>query len=366
MADEGAGILETAARLPPGPPQEGGSRSAPAACIREAGQCKHPNPAAGSATTLPAPENREAASTVTDRSLENGLVRGEAPETCGAEGWGPRAEDGGKAEEVTIEEGAIFLEEADSEVQKQQVGEEMEVAEKLVGEEKLEVRAEAQERPGPLNLDGPVVDPLEAIQWELEAVSAQADRAYLQLERRFGRMRQLHLARRYFIIQNIPGFWVTAFLNHPQLSAMISPRDEDILWYLMNLEVWELRHARTGCKFKFRFWSNPYFRNKVIVKEYECRSSGRVVSIATRIRWHRGQEPPALVHRNRETVHSFFSWFSQHSLPEADRVAQILKEDLWPNPLQYYLLGDRLHRARPGLARWPTETPPRPYGFQSG
>uniref|UniRef100_A0A5F4W2L5 Testis-specific Y-encoded-like protein 3 n=1 Tax=Callithrix jacchus TaxID=9483 RepID=A0A5F4W2L5_CALJA len=151
-----------------------------------------------------------------------------------------------------------------------------------------------------------------------------------------------------------------------QLSAMISPRDEDMLCYLMNLEVRELRHSRTGCKFKFRFWSNPYFQNKVIVKEYECRPSGRVVSVATRIRWHRGQEPPALVHRNRDTVRSFFSWFSQHSLPEADSVAQIIKDDLWANPLQYYLLGDRLCRARGGLARWPTEAPSRPYGFQSG
>ena len=141
-------------------------------------------------------------------------------------------------------------------------------------------------------------------------MSAQADRAYLRLERRFGRMHRLHLARRSFILQNIPGFWVTAFLNHPQLSGMISPRGEDMLCYLMNLEVREHRHARTGCKFNFSFWSSPYFRNKVIVKKYECRSSGRVVSIASRTRWHWGQEPPTLVPRNRDTVRSFFSWFS--------------------------------------------------------
>lgn len=63
-------------------------------------------------------------------------------------------------------------------MQKQQVRQ-MEVTEKLIGEEKLEVGVEAQEGRGLLNLGGPVVDPLEAIQWELEAMSAQADRAYL-------------------------------------------------------------------------------------------------------------------------------------------------------------------------------------------
>lgn len=147
---------------------------------------------------------------------------------------------------------------------------------------------------------------------------------------------------------------------------MLSPRDEDMLGCLMNLEVRELRHIRTGCKFKFRFWSNPYFRNKVLVKEYECGSSGPVLAVATCICWHRGQEPPALVHRNRDTMQSFFSWFSQHSLPEADRVAQIIKDDLWPNPLQYYFLGERPCSARLGPAQWPPEAPPRPYGFQSG
>ncbi|KAF7472710.1 putative testis-specific Y-encoded protein 3-like [Marmota monax] len=355
MADKGAGALEAAASPPSGPAQEGCERLAPAAWVPGAGGRGDPHPAAGPGTAPPAPGLREVASVATDPSLESVPHGDETPETCGAEEWGARAGAGGKAEEVTTEEGAIFMEEAAEEVEKQQVG-----------EERLEVGAEAQEAPRPLNLDGLIVDPLEAIQWELEVLSGQADRAYLWLERSFGRMRRLHLARRSFIIQNIPGFWVTAFLNHPQLSTMISPRDEDMLCYLMNLEVRELRHARSGCKFKFRFWSNPYFQNKVIVKEYECRSSGRVVSIATRIRWHRGQEPPALVHRNRDTVRSFFSWFSQHSLPEADRVAQIIKDDLWPNPLQYYLLGDRPLRARRGLARWPTEAPPRASRFQSG
>ncbi|XP_027974753.1 putative testis-specific Y-encoded-like protein 3 [Eumetopias jubatus] len=107
---------------------------------------------------------------------------------------------------------------------------------------------------------------------------------------------------------------------------MIITRDEDMLCHLMHLEVKELRNARAQCKFKFRFGNNLYFRNKVLMKEYECRSLGPVVSVATRIRWHRGWEPPVLVHG--DTVGSFFTWFSQHSLPEADKVAQIIKEDL--------------------------------------
>ncbi|XP_021049679.1 putative testis-specific Y-encoded-like protein 3 [Mus pahari] len=330
MAGEGIRVLEVTMCLPPIQERDAHlvrSRVPGAETLRPC------NPAASPGTAPPSPEN-------TGENSASSVLNLDGCQKGSGTGVGTK----GKTEEVTTEEDSVAAEEP------------AEVGEKL----------EAQASLRPLDLRALIVDPLEAIQWELEATSAQADGAHLQLVRRFGRMRRLHLARRSFIIQNIPGFWVTAFLNHPQLSTMISPRDEDMLGYLMNLEVRELRHSRTGCKFKFLFGSNPYFRNEVIVKEYECRASGHVVSIATRILWHRGQEPPALVHRNRDTVRSFFSWFSQHSLLEADRVAQIIKDDLWPNPLQYYLLGQRPYRARRSLARRPAEAPPRPYGFQSG
>lgn len=89
--------------------------------------------------------------------------------------------------------------------------------------EKLEGVAEAQASLRPLDLGALIVDLLEAIQWELEAMSAQTDGSYLRLERKFERMHRLHLARRSFIIQTIPGFWITAFLNHPTAISHDQP-----------------------------------------------------------------------------------------------------------------------------------------------
>ncbi|KAM6180931.1 testis-specific Y-encoded-like protein 1 [Erethizon dorsatum] len=239
------------------------------------------------------------------------------------------------------------------------VGEEMEVA------DEGGVSGEAKEAgPWALNMDLRM-DPLEAIQLELDTVNAQADRAFQQLEHKFGRMRRHYLERRNYIIQSIPGFWMTAFRNHPQLSAMVRGQDADMLRYVTNLEVKELRHPRTGCKFKFFFRRNPYFRNKLIVKEFEVRSSGRVVSLSTPIIWRRGHEPQTFIRRNQDLICSFFTWFSDHSLPESDRIAEIIKEDLWPNPLQYYLLREGVRRARRRPIREPVEIP-RPFGFQSG
>lgn len=129
---------------------------------------------------------------------------------------------------------------------------------------------------------------------------------------------------------------------------MINRRDEDIFRYLTNLQVQDLRHISMGYKMKLYFQTNPYFTNMVIVKEFQRNRSGRLVSHSTPIRWHRGQEPQARRHGNQDASHSFFSWFSNHSLPEADRIAEIIKNDLWVNPLRYYLRerGSRIKRKK--------------------
>ncbi|XP_029463425.1 testis-specific Y-encoded-like protein 2 isoform X2 [Rhinatrema bivittatum] len=193
-----------------------------------------------------------------------------------------------------------------------------------------------QPLPGPQRY----LEALEAIQQELEAVNERANLAFLGLRRKFGQLRRPHLERRNRIIQNIPGFWVTAFLNHPQLSAMIDDRDEDTLSYMTNLQVEDFTHMKSSCKIKFYFTGNPYFQNEVIVKEFQCGPSGRLASHSTPIRWWRGQDPMGPNRKACVNVQSFFSWFSDHSFPAADRIAEIIKEDLWPNPLQYYLMGE--------------------------
>uniref|UniRef100_A0A8C0ZXG0 Testis-specific Y-encoded-like protein 1 n=1 Tax=Castor canadensis TaxID=51338 RepID=A0A8C0ZXG0_CASCN len=304
-------------------------------------------------------------SAAADISPKNGFRAGEeALETRGAERPGSQV----PVEEVKAEKCAIFsvaVEEERPEVQETIEGELRAAGEAMqVVEERRAVEEVEDAGPWALNVDLRM-NPLEAIQLELDTVNAQADRAFQQLEQKFGRMRRHYLERRNYIIQNIPGFWMTAFRNHPQLSAMIRGQDAEMLRYITNLEVKELRHPRTGCKFKFFFRRNPFFRNKMIVKEYEVRSSGRVVSLSTPIIWRRGHEPQSFIRRNQDLICSFFTWFADHSLPESDRIAEIIKEDLWPNPLQYYLLHEGIRRPRRRPIREPVEIP-RPFGFQSG
>ncbi|KAM8789143.1 testis-specific Y-encoded-like protein 1 [Rhynchonycteris naso] len=391
MAEKGEGRLEAVALSQPQLPEEGESPHDPAGCGRtphirvgrdlgygalKAEQEEAPPPAEGL--------EAESVAMATGGSLNSGSQLAEprgpgaekALETCGAGRSGSEVVAEAKAKEVNIGINAIFSVAVDEEMvgkdgmkEEKVVEQEMEEEKKPVGEEiemaeenREEVEGEAGPRLLNINLR---MNPLEAIQLELDTVNAQADRAFQQLEHKFGRMRRHYLERRNYIIQNIPGFWVAAFRNHPQLSPMIRGQDAEMLRYVTNLEVKEFRRPRTGCKFKFFFRRNPFFRNKLIVKEYEVRASGRVVSLSTPIIWRRGHEPQSFIRRNQDLVCSFFTWFSDHSLPESDRIAEIIKEDLWPNPLQYYLLREGARRVRRRPIREPVEIP-RPFGFQSG
>ncbi|XP_047415259.1 testis-specific Y-encoded-like protein 1 [Sciurus carolinensis] len=368
MAKTREASVETVASPPPQLSEEGG---APGSQIRVDGCRGHLATRALQEEAPPRTEGLETASELvaTVSSLKSGFQGEEkALETCGAERSGSEVVVEARVQEVKAEKCAMppvaVGAEERAEVKEGVVEEVMEV-EVPAGEE-VEAVEEAKEEAGPWPLHMDLrMNPLEAIQLELDTVNAQADRAFQQLEQKFGRMRRHYLERRNYIIQNIPGFWMTAFRNHPQLSAMIRGQDAEMLRYITNLEVKELRHPKTGCKFKFFFRRNPYFRNKLIVKEYEVRSSGRVVSLSTPIIWRRGREPQSFIRRNQDLICSFFTWFSDHSLPESDRIAEIIKEDLWPNPLQYYLLREGVRRARRRPIREPVEIP-RPFGFQSG
>ncbi|KAL8178925.1 UNVERIFIED_CONTAM: hypothetical protein K2H54_057794 [Gekko kuhli] len=65
---------------------------------------------------------------------------------------------------------------------------------------------------------------------------------------------------------------------------------------MTSLQVEEFTHGKSGCKIKF------YFNNSLFPERGQC-----------------------------EGIPIF---------PVGDHIAEIIKEDLWPNPLQYYLMGE--------------------------
>ncbi|KAK2094465.1 hypothetical protein P7K49_028203 [Saguinus oedipus] len=44
--------------------------------------------------------------------------------------------------------------------------------------------------------------------------------------------------------------------------------------------------------------------------------------------------------RQHEEPEGFFTWFTGHSDAGADELGEVIKDDIWPNPLRYYLVLD--------------------------
>ncbi|VFV22987.1 protein set-like, partial [Lynx pardinus] len=86
-----------------------------------------------------------------------------------------------------------------------------------------------------------------------------------------------------------PKFWGNNICE-PSTSAFTAwEEDEEALHYLTRVEVTEFKDVKSGYRIDFYFDENPHFENKVLSKEY-------------------------------------------HELGE------VIKGDIWPNPLQYYLV----------------------------
>merc|ERR1719187_38212 len=194
------------------------------------------------------------------------------------------------------------------------------------------------------------LEEIDGCQNEIDAMNEKASEEILKVEQKYNQLRRPFFDKRNDIIKRIPKFWLTAFINHPQISAIIEEDEEDALQFLNKLEVEEFEDIKSGYRIKFYFDSNPYFENDVLSKEFQLGSSGDPTSSSTEIKWKEGYDLTAKASqraalakgsRKRQLENrTFFLWFCDNLDPSADDVAEVIKDDMWPNPLQYFLVPD--------------------------
>ncbi|ESP04562.1 hypothetical protein LOTGIDRAFT_96468, partial [Lottia gigantea] len=160
--------------------------------------------------------------------------------------------------------------------------------------------------------------------------------------------KKIHFDERNKIIRNeLPHFWKTAFVNHPQIEELLTEEDVESIDYLVDLYVEDFEDIRAGYFLHFEFSTNPYFTNTVITKEYHLMDKNHKVlgkkepiSVSSEIKWKPDMDLLAKKKKDkkkRKTFSAFFSWFTDNEDPASDELAEVIKEDLWLNPLQYFL-----------------------------
>ncbi|KAM7415592.1 hypothetical protein PAMA_017895 [Pampus argenteus] len=193
------------------------------------------------------------------------------------------------------------------------------------------------------------IEHIDEVQNEIDRLNEQASEEILKVEQKYNKLRQPFFQKRSELIAKIPNFWVTTFVNHPQVSALLGEEDEEALHYLSRVEVTEFEDIKSGYRIDFYFDENPYFENKVLSKEFHLNESGDPSSKSTEIKWKSGKDltkrssqtqNKAGRKRQHEEPESFFTWFTDHADAGADELGEVIKDDIWPNPLQYYLVPD--------------------------
>ncbi|VTJ74401.1 Hypothetical predicted protein [Marmota monax] len=180
-------------------------------------------------------------------------------------------------------------------------------------------------------------------------LNKQASEEILKVKQKYNKLHQPFFQKRSELIAKIPNFGVTTFVNHPQVSALLGKEDEEALHYLTRDEATEFEDIKSGYRIHLYFDENPYFENKVLSKEFHLNESGDPSSKSTEIKWKSGKDlrkrssqmqNKASRKRQHEEPESFFTWLTDHSDAGADELGEVIKDDIWPNPLQDYLVPD--------------------------
>ncbi|CAN8292536.1 unnamed protein product [Cochlearia groenlandica] len=189
---------------------------------------------------------------------------------------------------------------------------------------------------------------LQEIQDDLEKINEKASDEVLEVEQKYNEIRKPVYDKRNDIIKAIPDFWLTAFLSHPALGELLTEEDQKIFKYLSSLDVEDAKDVKSGFSITFHFNTNPYFEDGKLTKTFTFLEEGTTKVTATPIKWKEGKGLANGVSHEKNgnkralPEESFFTWFIDAEDKEdvvlelQDEVADIIKEDLWPNPLTYF------------------------------
>merc|ERR1712179_12331 len=189
--------------------------------------------------------------------------------------------------------------------------------------------------------DEELFETVNKVQEQLEQVNEKASEEILKVEQRYNKQRRPLFASRQAAIEKLDKsakdngerFWARALANHPFLAPMMTNEELQIMKTLTKIEVEEDDDIKSGFSIRFHFAQNEHFANDVIEKKFHIDGEGVVKNETTEIKWKKGKN----ITENKDVDAEFITWLQETSEDNTDDVADLIKDDLWQNPGQYYL-----------------------------
>ncbi|GAU26037.1 hypothetical protein TSUD_224980 [Trifolium subterraneum] len=191
------------------------------------------------------------------------------------------------------------------------------------------------------------IEKLKEIQDELKKINEEATDKVTEIKQKYNEVSKPLYDKRNNLIKYVPNLWLTVFSIHPDLNSLLSEKDHEIFKHLSSLEVEDHQDVKSGYSITFNFNPNPYFEDTKIVKYFTFLGEGKTRVTNTPIRWKKGNEifngtseetkgnerPPSDI--------SFLSWSNESEQNGGQdenhyKIANIIKDDLWLNPLNYF------------------------------
>ncbi|GLD96021.1 hypothetical protein PINS_up004699 [Pythium insidiosum] len=185
-----------------------------------------------------------------------------------------------------------------------------------------------------------IIEDVSKVDEDIEKENEKMARELLAIESKYNIAKRPFFEKRGKLLRGIPGFWKQALSNHPFISEIISEHDEKVLESLEEMDVTFVDESG-GFKIALIFSENPYIGKATLWKQITYSEEGELNVTASELKWKSTEEA-----KEAKEASSFLAWFA--NTDEDQDTAEMMKDELWKNPVQFYAEDDEDEDAEEG------------------
>ncbi|CAH0479515.1 unnamed protein product [Peronospora belbahrii] len=179
-----------------------------------------------------------------------------------------------------------------------------------------------------------IVENVQKIEEELEQLSIEKVEEVLAVETKYIVKTRDVYVKRNELLSEIPHFWKQVFLRHPVVGRYLNKNDGKML--MEYLQTFDIFVDNIGSfRIQLIFHENPYFSPTILWKQFDLLEE-EVRVTASKITWMER------AYRTYAMENFFFQWIV--STDGDQGLAKIMKEELWKNPVKYFVTNNNDNR----------------------